>query len=565
MSGAGLRALMRVARPRRGERARLALAVALAGGAAAAAVALLATSGYLISRAAQRPEILTLMVTIVAVRAFGIVRAGLRYGERLATHDLALRRLAWLRLDFFRSLVPRVPGRVAGRGGEMLSRFVSDVDTLGDLHPRVMVPASLAVLVVLGAAVAAWTILPAAGVTVLVSLALSAVLLFALSARASARAARRQAPARARLTSELLEGIDGAVELSVAGRVEEHIDRVAASDARLARIARGDALAGALASVVGELLAGAGVIAILIVAVPAVHSGALAGVMVAAVVFLLLAAQESILPLAGAARTLNLCATAAGRLAEVGASAPTVLDPAVAVELPAGRELSMHGVVFGYGAEEPLVLDGIELRIGTGERVALTGPSGGGKSTLGELLVRFHDPLVGSVEIDGVDLRELAQEDVRSLVLVCSQDCHVFNTTLRENLLLARRDADEDAISRALGAVELDLWAAALPLGLDTLVGQDGELVSGGQRTRIALARALLRDARFLVLDEPTAHLDPDLAARVLHNVLEVCDDRGLLVITHELVALEGFDRILTLEHGAIETREPLGPVAVGA
>jgi len=174
-------------------------------------------------------------------------------------------------------------------------------------------------------------------------------------------------------------------------------------------------------------------------------------------------------------------------------------------------------------------------------------PSGAGKSTLAELLVRFHDPERGRVTLDGLDMRELTQRQIRDAVVLCAQDCHVFNTSVRENLLLARRDAGEHDVRAALAAVELEQWALGLPQGLDTLVGRDGELMSGGQRRRLALARALLADSRFLILDEPTAHLDPDLAARVMGNVRRVCADRGLLVITHDTTALEDFDRVVGL------------------
>jgi thiol reductant ABC exporter CydC subunit len=400
---------------------------------------------------------------------------------------------------------------------------------------------------------------------VLVVLALAALLLPWLSAIVSSRAARRQAPARARLTSELVESIDGATELAMSGRAAEYVRRLKDSDTRLARIARSDAIAAATAAAAGEILAAVGVLAVLLVAIPAVHSRALSGVLLAALVFLLLAAYESILPLSAAARSLRLCATAAGRLHELTLSPPAVEDPVSPRTLTGAGELCAESVSFRYEPGQPWVLEGAELRIAPGEHVALTGPSGTGKSTVAELLVRFQDPVRGRVTIDGIDMRELSQRQIRDAVVLCAQDCHVFNTTIRENLLLARRDAGEREIVRALAAVELDEWAAGLPQGLDTVVGQDGELVSGGQRTRIALARALLADSRFLILDEPTAHLDQSLARRVMHNLLSVCDDRGLLVITHDATALEGFDRALRMQHGAIETREEISSVAAAA
>ncbi len=557
MTGGNGRALLRLARPGPREARRLSLSVALATGAALAAIALLATSGYLISRAAERPPILMLMVTIVAVRAFGLTRAVLRYGERLASHDLALRQLGRLRRRFYRSLVPLVPGDVSNRSGDLLSRFVVDVDTLRDLYLRVVIPGVVALLVLIAATLAAWLMLPSAGATVLLSLSLAIVALPWLSGTVASRAARRQAPARARLTSELIEGIDGASELALAGASAAHAERLARSDKRLARIARSDALASSGAGAAGSLLAGVGVLALLLVAIPAVHSGALGGVLLAALVFLMLAAYDSILPLSAAARSLRVCATAAGRLQELAQRAPAVSDPPCARQLSGAGELCAEHVSFRYGAEEPWVLEDLRLRIASGEHVALTGVSGGGKSTLAELLVRFNEPTLGRLTLDGIDLRELTQSQIRAGVLLCGQDCHVFNTTIRENLLLARRDATDRELLDALAIVELDEWALALPQGLDTLIGQDGELASGGQRRRIALARALLSNARFLILDEPTAHLDTELARRVMQRLLSTSKGRSVLVITHDLAAVEGFDRVAHLSRGALTITVP--------
>jgi thiol reductant ABC exporter CydC subunit len=541
------RALAAAGRLARGERRRLSLSIALAAGAGAAAIGLLASSGYLITRAAQRPPILALMVAIVSVRAFGLTRATLRYAERVCSHDLALRQLARLRTRFFERLYPLVPGELRRGGGDLLARFVGDVDALSELYLRAVIPASVAALTIVGASVSAWLMLPLAGTVALAALTLAAVSVPALSALVAARADRRQAGVRARLIQQLVESAEGADELRLLGCAERRARALAASDSELARLARTDAFAAALASAIGGALAGAGLIATLAVGIVAVHDDSLAGVLLAALAFLVLGAHEGIAPLPAAARSLRTCAMAAERLHELSAAQPPVCDPPEALPVPGGGELRMNGVSYRYDAQQPWLLDGLELSLAAGEHVALLGPSGVGKSTLAELLVRFRDPQRGSITLDGVDLRELSQDAVRDAVLLCGQDARVFNTTVRENLLLARRSASEAEILDALACVELDQWARNLPQGLDTLVGCDGELLSGGQRQRLALARTALAPARFLILDEPTAHLDRELAHRVLRNLLDARPELGVLLITHDRTLAENCPRSRSL------------------
>jgi ATP-binding cassette, subfamily C, bacterial CydC len=548
-----MRALVWAVRPAAGERKRLALAVVLAAGATGAAIALLSTSGYLISRAAQRPQIVALTVAIIAVRAFGISRAVLRYAERLASHDLALRQLARLRTRFYRRLAPLVPGGLSGTGrGELLSRFVGDVDTLQDAHLRVVIPLLVAVLVILGASLAGALMLGIAGAVLLVALTVAAVCSTWLSASVAATSSRSQAPARARLTDELVEAIDGSAELALAGRTEDQVRRLRGTSDDLAALARRDALAGALAGGVHSLLTGAGLLAVLVVGIAAVHSGALPGVLLAAVAFLFMGACESIAPLPLAARRLQVCNASALRLQEISEREAPVLDPADPLPVPAAGYLEATDVSMRYGAGEELVLDHLGFRLAPGERVALIGPSGEGKTTLAELLVRFLDPVGGRVTLGGVDVRHLAGDELRRVVLLCAQDAHLFNTTIRENLMIARREISDEELWHVLETVELGDFVADLPDGLDTRVGQQGELVSGGQRQRLALARALLSEARFLILDEPAAHLDAPLARRVIPRVLELAGPRGVLLITHTTDSLEDFDRVIRLDRGRL-------------
>ncbi|WP_053226907.1 thiol reductant ABC exporter subunit CydC [Solirubrobacter soli] len=510
--------------PRRG---RLAVAVAFGAAAVLASVGLLTTSGYLIVRASEQPPILQLTMAIVGVRAFGIARAGLRYGERLTTHDLAFRVLADLRERFYARLAPLVPAGLPGlRTGDVLSRFVADVDQLQHLYLRALVPPVVAALVIGVTGTIARLILPAAGFVLVGALVLAALAVPAAAGLTARTAARRQAPARAELTSELVEALGGAAELALLGQDQERLRRVRAADARLARLTGRDALAGGLANGVATALAGLAVVAVL-----AVSIGNTSPVALGALALLTIAAFEVVPPLAGAAQHLGACAEAARRLEALTDAPVPVTDPSA--PLPAaGPVLAARGVDWRG------VLGGVDIELAPGRSVALLGPSGCGKTTLAHLLVRLRDPDRGVVTYGGVDVRQLAQDDLRRHVVLIAQDAHLFATTVRENLRLANRDATDDELREALDAVGLDI-------DLDTHVGEEGERLSGGQRRRVAVARGLLTTAPLVIFDEPAAHLDPP-AARALHERLGARG--GVLVIAHTRAGLEHFDEIFELD-----------------
>lgn len=536
--------------PRTGGAARrLWLAVALGAGAVLASVGLLTTSGYLISRAAQRPEILALGVAIVGVRFFGIARALLRYGERLVSHDLAFRGLTDLRRRFFARLVPLAPAALGDLGrSDLLSRFVADVDRLQDVYLRALGPRRVALLAGLGSVAVAAAILPAAGLALAAMLLLGGLLAPALT-RLSARAAgRRQAAARAALGADLVEIATGSAELAVAGRERDWIERGERSGARLAALQRRDALSGGLAVGLGAALAAGAAVLLVAVATPAVHSGALAGVLLAALALLAFGAFEAVAPLGAAAASADACADAAGRIEAVLEREPAAPDPAAPRELPESGALELRDVGFRYGEAEPWLLDGVGLRLEPGRAVALLGPSGAGKSTLAELAVRFRDPQRGSVRLGEVDLREARGEAVRSAVRLSPQGAYLFTTTLRDNVAIGRAGASDSEVAAALQAVGLGEWLAALPDGLATEVGEAGAKVSGGQRQRIAAARMFLAEARFLIFDEPTAHLDPAGAADLQARIAGLAGDGpGVLMITHELHQGTLFDEVLSI------------------
>ena len=547
-----LRGILAVAPPPRG---RLALSVALGAGAVLAAVGLLTTSGYLISRAAQRPEILALGVAIVGVRFFGISRALLRYSERLVSHDLAFRTLTDLRTHLFRRLVPLVPAGLPGLGrGELLGRFVGDVDALQDLYLRGLAPPLVAIVAGGAAVLVAALILPAAALVLALALLAAGILAPLATRAANRRAGRRQAAARAELGGQVLEVATGSAEIAVAGRAHDWIARTELSGERLTGLQRSDALAGGISAGLLTAVAGATVVAVVAVSIPALGSGALAGVMLAALALLAMASFEAVAPLGAAAAGIDNCAAAAGRIEELLEGESPVREPA-RPRLPGAGVLRFDDVRFRYEEEGPWVLDGVDLALSPGRAVALLGPSGAGKSTLADLAVRFRDPASGRIELGGVPLGEIAGDDVRAAVRLAPQDAYLFTTTLRDNVGLGRAGAGDVEIRDALEAVGLGPWLESLPEGLDTDVGEAGARVSGGQRQRIAAARLFLARAEFLVFDEPTAHLDPAGAADLQRRIAALAagpDRPGVLVITHERAALDAFDEVLELRGGRV-------------
>ena len=372
--------------------------------------------------------------------------------------------------------------------------------------------------------------------------------------RATARAAgRRQGAGRAALTASMVDVASGAAEIAVAGREHDWIERADRAGERLAGIQGRDAVAGGLGSGLMTALAGLTAVAVAVVAIPAVRGDELAGVLLAAVILLSLAAFEAVRPLAAAAG-IDACAAAANRLEEVLERPVAVVDPRAPVELPGDGDLELRGVRFRYAERGPWLLDDADLRLRPGCAIALLGPSGCGKTTLAELLVRFRDPTAGAVLLGGVDLRDAAQDDVRSAVCLAGQDAYLFAGTMRANLALARPSATEADIEDALARVGLAPWLASLPDGLATTVGEHGAKVSGGQRRRIAAARLLLSPARFLIADEPAAHVDSAGAAALLGALAgEARTGRGVLVIAHERHGLDAFDAVITLRDGRLE------------
>ncbi|MFB4320559.1 thiol reductant ABC exporter subunit CydC [Actinomadura sp. 21ATH] len=522
---------------------------------------LIAAAAWLIARAAQQPPVAALGLAIVAVRACAVGKGGLRYVERLAGHDVALRALAELRGRVFDALA-RTPasrrataaGPGALRDGDALTRLVADVDAVQDLLLRCLLPAvAAAVCGAAGLAVCAAAV-PAAAPVLAAALAVVVLVLAPAAAVAGGRAAARAAERRRDLAVAALDVLEGADDLAVFGAAGRFAGAARERSRLLARAERAAARVTALSAGAGYAVQGAAAAA---VAWTAIAAGA-GGVAVAVAALTALVTVEAALPLVAAAQRLREALPAARRVTAV-LDSPGPRRPRVPARLPAGPlAVQLLGVTVAYpapGGGEVRALDGLDLLVERGRRVAIVGASGAGKSTVLAAACGEAEPASGTVLLGGHDTRACDPDAVRAAVRGLAQDAHVFAGTVRANLLLARPGATDAQLEAAARRARLLEVVAGLPQGWDTPVGAGGHGLSGGQRQRLLLARALLADPPVLVLDEPAEALDTRTADDLTRELLTAPGGGTLLLVTHRLAALDAADEVVVLDRGRLAQR----------
>jgi ATP-binding cassette subfamily C protein CydC len=514
--------LLRILGLWRGRALWLAAGVLVSLAALASAVGLMAYGGLALTGAVGVPLVL---------RWLGVARVLLRYAERLVTHSAMFRALSDVRVWFFRRLAAGSAGGLGfRRAGDLLARLVGDVEALDGLYLRIMVPLAGAVLLL---AVLTW----GSGLVVGALFLLAGFIMPWVAARAARNAGTVLARASGGLRIAALDALTGLREVRAFAAEGRMLALVQAREAALLgaqhALAERVALAGALAFLCGQgaLLAALS------------HGGIVA-------VFLVVAGFEAIggLPRAGA--LLGHAAAAARRVLEAADAPVPVPDPLVPGPLPEGTRLRFEGVGFRWASDRAPVFDGLTLDIPQGARVALLGPSGAGKSTLAALALKVAAPSAGRVLLGEADIASLPASVVRARIGWLSQATHLFDDTIRANLLLARPEATEGDLWAALEAARIADVVRELPEGLDTWVGEGGARFSGGQGRRLALARALLSQAPVLILDEPCAGLDAATEREFLAVLNDTAEGRTVVLITHRLVGVERLDRIFRLSGG---------------
>ena len=520
---------------------------ALLGGiATAAGMALTATSGWLIVRAAERPVILTLLTAIVAVRTFGIVRPVFRYWERLVSHDAALASLAERRTAAYAELIPLTPARLGRRRrSDVLTGVVDDLTDLVDAQVRVTVPVMASIVAgVLAIGLTAW-IAPLVGL-VLTVLALAIAVICTVALRLESRSLTQLLEARAE-TNRVSELVTSqATELQAVGGWERSLGWLEDAQQSLAAATRRQSAGRATASAAFLLAVGAAVAATAAVTLPMQEPAPVKALLLLTPV----AVSEAIAPLTDAMRALARARGSAARIAAL-----LGLKPAAGGR--GGQRLTdrvPHIVLQGTTATwdgERTHLGPVDLDLPAGARVALTGANGSGKSTLLAVLARHLDPRAGTYTWDGVDVTDVPLDDVRGRIALVDDEPHVFATTLRHNLLVAAPSATDAELEEALSRAGLSGLLAELPQGLDTVIGAGGRGLSGGERARVGIARALASRRPVILLDEPVAQLDPPTALSVLTDLMQAEQgdrSRTILMVTHRPEGLSLFDRVFSIE-----------------
>ena len=427
------------------------------------------------------------------------------------------------------------------RGGDLLATLTADIEAVQDLFLKVLLPTAAASLAATGLVLFDAATIPVAAPVLAAGVAIGGIAAPLLTRSAARKAEARTQSARAALCDDVVDTLGALPDVIVHGAAPARLAQITRDDERLAALERRGALASGVGAALSTLASGTTTAALAVVALSAVHAGRVSGPAASAVVLATLALFETLAVLPDAARAADRGRAAWDRLRRI-ADAPDLVpvpENPVSLHWTDDSVLEFANVSAAWPGSVRLAVHNVSFRLGAGEHLVLSGPSGVGKSTIATVAARGLDPVGGSVRIDGVDLRDADPDQVRSIVVVCDQDAHLFDTTVAENLRIGRPDASDAMLWRALTLVGLDRWAADLPEGLATSVGQLGDAVSGGERRRIALARALLSPAPVLVLDEPTAHLDAESAAIVEENLRRELRHRTVIRISHAMPRAE--------------------------
>ncbi len=520
-----------------------------------AGIGLLGTSAWLIASAALHPSIAELQVAIVGVRFFGISRGVFRYLERLTSHSVNLNLLSNLRENFYRRIEPGAPANLHPyRSGDLLDRVMGDLEILQNFYVRVVAPFFVALVVTLAVSLFVGRYLVECGIILAAGLIINGFVLPAATVLISRPIIQRITATRAEISSTLVETLQGLEDLQSYNAQDRWMDKVEKEIEQAGHRQNQLTTVNALGSGIYLLILNFTILAILWAAIPKVNSGDLSGVTLAVLILAASASFEAVVSMPSAAANLNASLDSARRLFSIDGSTSQEVEETM-LSFPSGRAVVLENVSFSYRDDQHGVLKNINLQLKKGEKKALVGTSGAGKTSLLNIFLRFNDSYTGRAEVDGIELKKIDPSNIHKIFGLIFQSPYIFNASLRENLQLANANAEDGDLLNALSLAELSNWFAALPHGLDTWLGEHGIKMSAGERQRLAAARIILQDPPVVLLDEPTANLDPINEARLLDTLFRIFKEKGILLTTHKLRLLDSMDEIMVLDHSTIVER----------
>ena len=527
-----------------------------------ASITLLTLSGWFISASAIAGLLVldgnaltfNFMLPAAQIRALAITRTLGRYGERLVTHEATFRVLASIRGWFFQQLIPLVPGRLSlMRSGDLLSRMTADIDALDALYLRLLAPMTVALLGIIGVTVFLACYTPIISLTTGLILIVASVWVPWLFNRLGQEGAEQiiVLAANFRIRNiDMLQGLSELITNQAYGRFSNTLSQF--SDLMINTQRLNNRLS-AISSIITFLLSQVSVLITLILSTLLYAEQMLSGAEVALVIFCVMAAFELVTPLPLAMQMLGKTQKAAQRIRQVADMSPTTPNPLESASLPKQYDMALDNVSFRYSEQQDWVLKNITLSIPQGSKIAVVGISGSGKTTLLQLLMRYYDPEIGQVLLNGQSLKHWHTDQLMTCFGVLSQRSQLFAASIRENLLIAKPTASVKELAAAIKAAGLEKFLSYLPEGLDTWVGESGVKVSGGEARRIALARLYLKNAPILVLDEPTEGLDSDTERDVFNALSVFANNKTVIMVTHREAGLGLVDVIYRMENGVLK------------
>lgn len=533
----------------------LSLGVVLAIITLLASIGLLTLSGWFLSASAvvgfAGAYTFNYMLPAAGVRGAAIIRTAGRYFERLVSHDATFRVLQHLRVFTFSNLLPLSPAGLARfRQGELLNRMVADVDTLDHLYLRVISPLVGALVVIL-VVTAGLSLLDVGLALTLGGIMLATLLVLPpLFYRAGKPTGEQLTSLRGQYRQQLTGWLQGQAELTIFNASQRYRKQMEQTELNWHDAQRRQSELTALSQALMLLIGGVAVVSMLWLAAGGVGSNSQPGALIALFVFCALAAFEALAPVTGAFQHLGQVIASALRISQIIEQQPEVTFPEQAVVRPQQVSLTLDRVSFTYPQQAQPALNNLSLNIAAGQHIALLGRTGCGKSTLLQLLTRAWDPQQGEILLNGMPLTQFDEQTLRQTISLVPQRVHLFSATLRDNLLLAKPDASDEALSEVLRRTGLEKLLE--DAGLNSWLGEGGRQLSGGELRRLGIARALLHDAPLMMLDEPTEGLDATTESQVLELLADVMRHKTLLMVTHRLRGLARFNQIIVMDNGQI-------------